>query len=214
MDNDNTTQNLYSMKKLVTTLILAICSISLNAQQWKYVGNVQAFENDNGSFWEVPDGAEIYSKIISGNTVYMAIIYDKEYIASKNTGLRTESYAYVAGNKYYFNINQTSTYDSNQEIITISADNTAIVKNGIPGDTWRHAPVETIINLKKKEVLIQDFVTREFQSYKIVNYATRDAGEVGLILDRAFLAIDTIGKTIRLMVDENTVIVQTDIKIE
>lgn len=126
----------------------------------------------------------------------------------------TESYAYVAGDKYYFNINQTSAYDSNQEIIAISADNTTIVKNGTSGDTWKHAPVKTIINLKKKEVLIQDFITREFQSYKIDNFATRDAGEVGLLLDRAFLAIDTIGKTIRLMVNENTVIVQTDIKIE
>ena len=62
------------MKKFIIALILTFCCISLNAQQWKYVGHVQAFENDNGSLREVPDGAEIYSKIISGNTVYMAII--------------------------------------------------------------------------------------------------------------------------------------------
>lgn len=200
------------MKKLLTILILTICSISLNAQNLKYIGHVQAFENDNGRFWEVPDGAEIYSKIISDNTVYMARIYDKEYIVSRNTGLHKESYDYVAGGKYYFNINQTP--DLNREIITISADNSTVVKNGKQGDTWRHAPLKTIINFKKKEVLIQDFATREFLSYKIINYATRDAGEIGLLLDRAFLAIDTIGKTLRIMLDENTEIVQTNIKIE
>lgn len=211
MDNDNTALNLDFMKKLLTALILTICCISLNAQQWKYVGHVQAFENDNGRFWEVPNGAEIYSQMISGSTVYMAKIYDKNYIASRNTRLRTESYDYVAGDKYYFNINHTPV--SNNEIITISADKSTLVEDG-KQNTWQHAPVKTIINLKTKEVQIQDFVTREFHSYKILNWATRDAGEIGFLLDGPFLAIDTIGENIRIIFNENYSIVQPDIKIE
>lgn len=200
------------MKKLLTTLVLTICCISLNAQQWKYVGHVQAFENDNGSFWEVPNGAEIYFRIISGSTVYMAKIRDENYIARKNTQLRTESYDYVAGDKYYFNINYAPV--SNNEMITISADNSTFVNEG-KTDTWKHAPLKTIINLRTKEVQIQDFVTREFHSYNIIDYATRDAGEIGFLLDGGpFLTIDAIGKNIRIIFNENYSIVQTDIKIE
>lgn len=86
----------------------------------------------------------------------MAKIYDIEYIAGRNTRLRTESYDYVAGDKYYFNINRTPIL--NTGIIIISAGKSTLVEDG-KQNTWQHAPVKTIINLKTNEVQIQDFVT-------------------------------------------------------
>lgn len=213
------------MKKLLTILISVICVASTDAQtysqsvnavvpDWNYIGLIKAYEYESGGFWQVPSDVELYSKIKTGNTVYMVKIWGKEYIASRNTGQHAERYAYIAGGEYYFNINQAASSASNPEIITITAEKSTPVNNGEIGETWVHAPLQTIIYLNKKEVLIQDFMTREFNNFKIIDIASRDAGEVGILLDKCFLAIDLIGKDMRIILDENTCIVQTDIKIK
>lgn len=112
------------------------------------------------------------------------------------------------------NIHQPLAIFQNREIITISADNSTFIENGEINDTWKHEPLQTIINLKDKEVLIQDFVTREFRSFRILDIASRDVGEVGLLLDGCFLSIDIIGKDMRITLNKNTCIVQTNIIIK
>lgn len=112
------------------------------------------------------------------------------------------------------NVNQPSGLFQNREIVTISADNSTVVENGNIGAQWMHEPLKTIINLKDKEVRIQDVVTREFRSFKILDFASRDAGEVGILTDGCFLSIDIIGKDMRLKFNENSCIVQTNITIE
>ncbi len=101
-----------------------------------------------------------------------------------------------------------------QDIITVSADNTTIVKDGEEPNTWKHAPLLTIINVKDKQVHIQDVVTRKFSTQKILDFAYRDEGEIGFLCEYCFIAINTIAKEMQRIVGEDTALISRDVKIE
>ena len=59
-------------------------SVNAVVPDWNYIGLIKAYEYESGGFWQVPSDVELYSKIKTGNTVYMVKIWGKEYIASRN----------------------------------------------------------------------------------------------------------------------------------
>lgn len=103
---------------------------------------------------------------------------------------------------------------SAQDIITVSADNTTIMRDGEEPNTWWHAPLLTIINVKDRQVHIQDVETRKFSTQKILDFAYRNEGEIGFLCEYCFIAINTITKEMQRMVTEDTTLISKDVEIE
>lgn len=111
-----------------------------------------------------------------------------------------------------------SLFAQEQEIIVISADNSTVV-TGEKHDTWKHEPLLTIINIKEGQVYMQDMITRKYASFKIIDTAYRNNGEIGYLLEDSqghgrFIGINTVTMQMEIHNNKESHIIQKDIKIE
>ena len=119
-----------------------------------------------------------------------------------------------------FLIVSVSLFAQDQDIIVVSADNsTAVTKDGHEYDTWQHAPVQTIINIKEGQVYMQDIITGKYSSFKIIDIAHRNKGEIGFLLEDSkgygrFIGINTVTMEMEIHNNTESYIIQKNIKIE